>query len=243
MAIDLKKMKEKQDRANNRGRVDWFKPDENKQHTIRILPSSDGDPFKEYWFHYGMKGTNGKPASILCPRGNFGEDCPICDFVQTLFDDGSDESRKQAKSIMKKQRFYSPVIERGGSEAPHVWGYGKNVYKRLIGLVLDPDYGDITDLEDGCDLKIKKVQQANGFPATSVDPARKSSPLCDDKVCEEILEKMPDFENLFKTWTEEEIQAVLDFHMNGSEGNKEVEVGSAPDNSDLDKTLAALMDD
>ena len=157
MAIDFSKMKAKQDKVNNKGKVDWFKPVENKQHNIRILPSADGDPFKEFFFHYGMSGTNGKPVSILCPKANFGEECPICDFVQSLFDDGSEESRKQAKSIMKKQRFYSPIIERDVSTSPQVWGYGKNVYKRLIGLVLDPDYGDITDIKDGCDLKIRKT--------------------------------------------------------------------------------------
>ena len=58
--------------------------------------------------------------------------------------------------MFAKQRFFSPVLVRGEeTEGVRVWGYGKLAYQKLLGIVLDPDYGDITDPEDGNDLKKK----------------------------------------------------------------------------------------
>ena len=48
MAIDLKKMKAKMAAAQNNGKggkSDFWKLTEG-EHTVRILPSEDGDPFK-----------------------------------------------------------------------------------------------------------------------------------------------------------------------------------------------------
>ena len=55
MGIDLTKMKAKRDALENRGgsKTVFWRPEEGEQ-TIRILPPSDGDPFKEYWFHYNL---------------------------------------------------------------------------------------------------------------------------------------------------------------------------------------------
>ena len=47
----------------------------------RLQISRDGDPFKEFHFHYNV----GKNPGILCPKKNHGEDCPICDFASTLW--------------------------------------------------------------------------------------------------------------------------------------------------------------
>ena len=33
-----------------------------------------------------------------------------------------------------------------------IWSYGKMAYENLLGLVLDPDYGDITDPQTGTDI-------------------------------------------------------------------------------------------
>ena len=70
MAINLDKMKAKLDTSRNGGRsqnnTKW-RPSEGDQ-TIRLLPAEDGDPFKEYHFHYNV----GRNPGILCPKKNFG---------------------------------------------------------------------------------------------------------------------------------------------------------------------------
>ena len=64
MAIDLKKMRAKLDAMQNKGKgkSNWWKPSDGDQ-SIRIVPTPDGDPFKEHWFHYNV--GNGKPYTVL----------------------------------------------------------------------------------------------------------------------------------------------------------------------------------
>ncbi len=154
MGIDLKKMKAKLAAAQGNGKggkSDFWKITEG-EHTVRILPSEDGDPFKEFHFHYNV----GKQNGFLCPKRNFGEDCPVCDFATKLFNQGDTESINMAKKFFARQRFFSPVMVRGEEkEGVRVWGYSKTVYQELLSLVLNPDFGDITDAEEGVDLVLK----------------------------------------------------------------------------------------
>ena len=78
MAIDLNKMKQKLASAqgNGGGKSDFWKITEG-EHTVRLLPSEDGDPFREFWFHYNVGTHNG----FLCPKRNFGDNCPVCEFA------------------------------------------------------------------------------------------------------------------------------------------------------------------
>ena len=81
MGIDLAKMKAKRDALENRGAGNnvFWRPEDGEQ-TIRIVPTADGDPFKEYWFHYNL----GKNPSFLSPKKNFGESDPLDDFIRQL---------------------------------------------------------------------------------------------------------------------------------------------------------------
>ena len=122
MGIDLAKMKEKLDALDHKGNgasVFW-RPEDGEQ-TIRIVPTANGDPFREYWFHYNL----GKNPGFLSPKKNFGEDDPLSDFVRQLYKDGSDESIKMAKSLSARQRFFAPVVVRGEEEkGTRLWGFG-----------------------------------------------------------------------------------------------------------------------
>ena len=132
-----------------------------------------------------------------------------------------------AKSMFAKQRFFSPVLVRGEeTEGVKVWGYGKLAYQKLLGIVLDPDYGDITDPEDGNDLKLLygKAPGAS-FPTTDIRPRPRKSVLCDDAIggderCAELLESVPDFDAVFEKKTTEEVQQILDQHLSGENTNE-----------------------
>ena len=101
MAIDMKKMKAKYAALQNRGRGNnksmWFRPQDGEQ-VIRIVPTADGDPFKEFWLHYGV----GKNPAFLSLKRNFGQDDPLDDFVRALYNEGDEESIKMAKSLSAK---------------------------------------------------------------------------------------------------------------------------------------------
>ena len=116
MGIDLKKMKEKLGRLQNGGRSggksNFWRPQDGEQ-TIRIVPTADGDPFKEYWFHYNL----GQNAGFLSPKKNFGEEDPLNDFIRSLYQEGTEDSIKMAKSLNARQRFFAPVIVRGEENA------------------------------------------------------------------------------------------------------------------------------
>ena len=124
MGIDLKKMRAKLASLSNKGgngKSAFWRPQDGEQ-SIRIVPTADGDPFKEYFFHYNL----GKNPGFLCPKRNFGDDCPVCNFVRTLYNEGDEESVKMAKKLNSRQRFFSPVLVRGEeAEGVRVWGYGK----------------------------------------------------------------------------------------------------------------------
>lgn len=214
MGIDMSKMKEKLASLNNRGgdnKNNFWRPQDGDT-TIRIVPTDDGDPFKEYWFHYNV----GNHGGFLCSKRNFGEDCPVCSFVKSLYNEGDAESIKMAKSLNARQRFFSPVIVRGQeNDGVQVWGFGRNAYAELLNLVLNPDYGDIADKDEGTDLVIT-YGKAPGmtFPQTTITPRRRSSTLAETKkATKEFLQAIPDFDDLFEKKSKEEVQSMLDEYL------------------------------
>jgi len=225
MAIDLSKMRAKLNSVQNRGSSrtsQFWRPSDGDQ-TIRIVPTADGDPFKEYWFHYNV----GKNAGFLSPKKNFGEDDPLDSFVRQLFNEGTEESIKMAKNLMARQRFFSPVIVRGEEDkGVRIWGYGKTVYEQLLNLVLNPEYGDITDPESGTDLQLNYGKPAGAaFPQTKLMPSRRTSSICPDiteQECAELLESIPDFSTLFERKSSEDVQRMLDEYLADDESAEDM---------------------
>jgi len=239
--LDLKKMKQKLVESKQRGKGGKFwKPKDGKQ-DIRIVPTEDGDPFKSFHFHYNVGETG-----FMCPKRNFGDECPVCNFSYSLYREGDDESVKMAKDISAKQRFFSPVIVRGEEDGGvKIWGYSKTVYETLLGLILNPDFGDITDTEEGVDLTLTYGKQAGAqYPSTDITPRRKSSPLCGDDSddCTELLDSVPNFEELYERVSTEEVQAKLDGHLSVEEDNGESPVLEPPADSGASSVDDAFKD-
>ena len=227
MALNLDAMKAKLDKLNGKGdggKKNFWRPEDGESN-IRIVSTPDGDPFKERFFHYGVGGQ-----SFLCPKRNFGDDCPVCNFGNKLWNEGTEDSKRMAKQLFAKQRFFSPVLVRGEeNEGVRVWGYGKMAYENLLTIVLDPDYGDITDPESGNDLKVMYGKPAGAsFPRTDIRARPRKTVLCDDAVggderCAELLETVPDMDQLFERKSTEEVQGLLDAFLDGDNTNSQVE--------------------
>ena len=225
MAINLDKMRNKLSSIQNRGQSrtsQFWRPADGDQ-SIRIVPTPDGDPFKEFWFHYNV----GKNAGFLSPKKNFGEDDPLDAFVRQLFNEGTEESIKMAKNLMARQRFFSPIIVRGEEDkGVRLWGYGKQVYTQLLELVLNPEYGDITDPESGTDLVLNYGKPAGmAFPQTKIMPSRRTSEICKDITAEEcaaLLDSVPDFGTVFERKTPEDVQRMLDEYLSDDESAEEL---------------------
>ena len=225
MAIDLSKMRAKLDALQNKDSGDnkFWRPSDGEQ-AIRIVPTEDGDPFREYFFHYNV----GQNRGFMCPKRNFGDDCPVCEFASQLWKEGvanEDESaKKSAKGLFARQRFFSPVLVRGEEDSGvRAWGYGKMAYESLLSLVLNPEYGDITDPEAGTDLVLTYGKPPGAsFPQTKLTPRRRSSPLCDEAVggderCAELLNNIPDFDTLFERKSTADVEVMLDEYLSGDQ--------------------------
>mgnify|MGYP003153662430 FL=1 len=238
MAIDMSKMRDRLNKLQTKstgGSSAFWRPSDGSQ-TIRIVTTKDGDPFKDYFFHYNV----GSNSGFLCPKKNFGDECPVCDFSRKLYKEGDDESVKMAKELTARQRFFSPVLVRGEENlGVKVWGYGKMAYETLLNLVLNPEYGDITDIEAGTDLDLHYGKApGQSFPQTKLTPKRSTSNVCVEatpEACKEILDGVPDIDSLFEKKSTEEVQGYLDEFLSTDDG-------AESDSSETKKFAAAAAD-
>jgi hypothetical protein len=253
MGINMELMRKKLSALRGNGKNDkssvWFKPDEGDT-DVRIVPTADGDPLKEVHFHYNIEGHKG---GVMCPKRNFGEQCPICEFASQLWRDGTDnndeETKKLAKSLFARNRYFSPVVVRGlESEGVKVYGYGKTAYELLLGYILDPEYGDITDPEDGTDITITytKPKKPGAYPQTNMKMRRNTSTLLkDEDAIPGLLQNMPDIDALFTRYSPEEVDAILNNMLSGDKSaesrSREIKQYNNNKKSSVDKAFDELM--
>jgi len=223
MALDFDAIKRKLDRlsGNNTSRNVMWKPEEGQEYKVRLLsfPDNDGQPFKELMFYYNIPGQRG----LLAPS-QFGKRDPVQELITKLRDEGTKESYEMAKKLYPKMRVYAPVVVRGEEgEGVRIWSFGKLVYQSLLSLMMDEDYGDITDLKTGTDLKIK-CSKAPGqqWAKTEVLPVRKASALSSDsKQAKEWVDNIPDINNIFQVKSYDELSNIINGWLNGDETENE----------------------
>jgi len=254
MSINMELMKKKlaslRGENTDNGNSIWFKPDEGDT-DIRIVPTNDGDPLKEMFFHYNVGNHRG---GVLCPKRNFGDHCPICEFASQLWREGVDnndeESKKLAKSLFVRTRYFSPVVIRGREdEGIKVYGYGKTAYELLLGYILDPEYGDVTDINEGTDITLTytKPNKPGAYPQTSLKMRRNTSTLLDDaEAIPALMDHMPDFDVLFERLSPAQVDAILDEQLSGdssaeARSSETAKYGPAKGKSDVDRAFNELM--
>ena len=254
MGINLDAMKRKLTELDSRSSTDnkFWKPSLGDQ-DIRILCPSNGDPFREFHFHY-LK-INGKNRSVLCPNRNFGDDCPICQFASSVWREAKENDDKammnHAKDLFVKQRYFSPILVRGQEDqGVKLWGYGVMNYRKLVGWVLNPDYGDITDVETGTDITIKCEQiPGKKYLSSDLEARRRTSPLCidaleDGEQCSKLLNELEqiNFSTLFKRVSSQEAKNLLDESLADSNTTGEEKVHYKQNEpSDIDQAYKQLM--
>jgi hypothetical protein len=64
MEIDMKRMRDRLNTLKNKNGASGFWRPQDGEQTIRIVPTADGDPFKDYWFHYNV----GDNPGFLSPK-------------------------------------------------------------------------------------------------------------------------------------------------------------------------------
>tara|TARA_R110001583_G_scaffold31745_2_gene108228 strand:- start:816 stop:1610 length:795 start_codon:yes stop_codon:yes gene_type:complete len=260
VAVDFDAIRKKLDRlsGNNRNRSSTWKPVEGEEHTVRLLsfPDNDGQPFKELWFYYNI----GKERGLLAPY-QFNNEDPIQELINKLRDEGSKESYDLAKKLYPKMRTYAPVIVRGEEDkGVQIWGFGKTVYQALLGLMLDEDYGDITDPLEGRDVKVVCSKQPGmRWAMTEVRPRGKQSPLSQNSSqTTEWTSNIPDVSDMFQCKTYDELAKIINDWLNADDysdgsgtdkgtsgstsGQSSEGTGTASGYKNLDDAFADLME-
>lgn len=157
------------------GNVNYWTPPDGRSE-IRILPPvgkmDAGEFFVIVGRHFQQK--------QYCPSMTLasGDACPICEVNQILYSSGDIE---EAKKFRASRAFWINIIVRGQeNKGPQVYTPGVTVFSNIVAIIKDPDYGDITDLESGFDIKIDR--KGKGMETEySVYPAREPTPLAVDK--------------------------------------------------------------
>jgi len=231
MSLDLAKIRSRLDslKTTTTKSTSLWKPTPGKC-VIRIVPYAHNpeNPFIELLFHYNM---NNK--TYLSPS-SFGRPDPIVEFANKLKKRGDKEEWKTGRKLEPKLRTYVPILVRGQeSEGVKFWGMGKQVYQDILGIIADPDYGDITDLRSGRDITVEfKTAEECGkdFPETSirVKPNQSSAFDINDSTVKEKVKNQKNVTELFPELTYEELAAVMDTWLNASEGNPDGDSAPIP---------------
>ena len=210
MAIDLEAIKKKLNQLQTTGarRDNLWKPEPGKQ-VVRIVPYQHdrNNPFRELYFHYDLGKKN-----YLSPVTH-GRPDPVVEFCEKLKSSGNSDEWKLGKKMEPKMRTYVPVLIRGKeSDGVKFWGFGKLVYQELLGVIADPDYGDITDPMNGRDILVEftPAEGAGQFPKTTIRVKPNVSPITEDKdVATAATTNQPNLSDIFKEPSYDDLKEAL----------------------------------
>lgn len=138
----------------------WWKPKPGKN-LIRILPAyHSSGPDKGLFYnkrlvHAGIQ-IDGRGQTIGC-ISNWDKDtiCPVCEFNEALMSEDDKKLQKLGKNVRQQQAFFINLIDRASGKV-HKYNLKKGMMKTLRGYMMDDDYGDVTDTDEGYDLVIEK---------------------------------------------------------------------------------------
>ena len=185
--------------------VRFWKP-KSGTNTIRILPNwrSPNEPFFKQVFAHWNVGENKK--KIVCPSTEGRTDCPICTFVEELYKSGLPEDVEQARSLARRERYACNVLDLSGqTEGIAVFEMGPQLFRDILWMFTDGEYGDLDDPETGRPIKIERTGTGLKDTRYSAFPAARPVPLQDKS----ILENLPNLDEIYKPLSAEEIEKVL----------------------------------
>lgn len=218
MSLDLTALRAKLGELKGntaRAEVLW-KPKEG-DNRVRIVPlnSNPDNPFTELLFHY----LGGK--TYLSPL-TFGDRDPIAEFADSLRGAGglSKEDYRETKKFVPQRRTYVPIIDRNNpDDGVRFWAFGKTVYTDLLGVMADPDYGDITDPQTGRDIKVTFTPQEKSdtqFAKTAILISPKQTALsANAEQLEKFLTEQPDLMSVYPKMSYDELKEVLTRFIDG----------------------------
>ena len=222
--MDIDAIKSRLNQLQNTTTNSFWKPQPGKTQ-IRIVPyfHNKSNPFSELYFHYSLV----KNKTVLSPL-SFGRPDPVQEFADKLKASGNKDEWIQGKRIEPKMRTFAPVIVRGEeNEGVKFWGFGKTVYQELLGIIADPDYGDISDPMTGRDIVVERqtpAEAGNQYGKTTIRVKPNQTELADSaKMQKELLENQPNYAELYTEPTYDELKEHLQNFLNPSAAEEKTE--------------------
>ena len=249
--MNLDEIRKRMDRLQNKSngksggefRKNFWKPPSGEKSVVRIVPYKHNKdvPFTELYFYFGI----GKPR--MMSLSNFDESDPILEFASQLRKSNEPDNVELAKKLYPKMRIFAPVLVRGEEDkGVRFWEFGKMVYTELLGVMMDEDYGDITDIAAGRDITVEVIPAAETgkmFDTTTVCVKPVQSPLSTDgSAAEGYLDDQKDIKELFTKFSFDEMKDSLQKYLAPSEENETVEVTPpAKDKVDINSKIDDLF--
>ena len=226
--MDLNAIKNKltQLQSTTSTRDNFWKPEPGTT-VVRIVPykHNKDNPFIELYFHYNL----GNNKTYMSPT-SFSQPDPVEEFANKLKSTGNKDEWIQGKRLEPKMRTFVPVVVRGREdEGVKFWGFGKTVYQELLGVIADPDYGDITDPTTGRDVGIERqtpAEAGNQYGKTTVRVKPNQTPITENAtLLESIFENQSDLTELYTEPTYDELKEALSNFLNPSDDTTETSEG------------------
>lgn len=241
--MDLAKMREKLQNLSNKGtgHPALWKPPEGDT-VIRLVPlaKNSDNPFQELHFHYLGGKTYLSPIS-------YGEADPIKEFSDSLIGEGglSKEEFKQAKKFSPALRTYVPIVVRGKEdEGVKFWAFGKSIYEQILKIIADADYGDITDVKSGHDIKVTFVPQEKStktpkFAETTIMVKPKPTPLTDNaELLKKLLREQPSLDDVYPRHSYDDLKEALSKFLNDGKTPAATNTSAATDDWETPATTS-----
>jgi len=168
---------------------------------VRILPGQDpGSVDKDFYVksivHYNVNPNNPKLPVISAKSKNPNAFCPIMDRINQLRHSTDPADQAEVKRMWPKTFYYMGLIMLEGADTGKLFVLQgrKTLWKKIMSLMNEPDYGDITHPVEGFDVTLVKSGK-DLDTEYDVLPSRNPSPISDDP--EEVKAIL---ENQFDLW-------------------------------------------
>lgn len=223
MAINLENVKKKladiqQNETRKQSISDFLWKAPIGKSVIRFVPSQFNPewPFLEIYQYFGLA-----KYPITSPITH-GEADPIIEFAEALRKTGDKDNRTLAGKIMPAKRIYAPIIIRGKEdEGIKYWSFSPTIYKELLAILDDEDYGDITDLLQGRDITVEHFDKADTgktMDSYNIRPKPAITPASNDpNILEKIKTGQRGLEDLLKAPTYQELEEILQKYLDSKD--------------------------
>lgn len=206
---------------------------------IRIMPPPEGEDqyFYRVGFHYGIGPDN---RMFPCPKlGLARKSCFLCDESDRLMKSKDEDDIADGKELRPTKRFLITVIDIDKPKDKfQVWPVGVKAFREVNYYFSDPEWGDVSDLEEGFDfIIIRKGQNLN--TEYSVRVAKKPSDFyafledrLGDAYDDAMWEELPILSEFLDYPADSEMEAALNGVSSAAQGESRDKRGKDTDDDD-----------